>query len=69
MQHYAQDVSVTYADDLVKEYLAFRGFTQTLKTFDGERKQDKNKSFQSEKIVEQIFLYLHNQEITKVFYA
>jgi hypothetical protein len=59
------DVSVVYADDIVKEYLTFRGFTQTLKIFDAERKQDKSKSFQSEKIVEQIFWYLHNQEIGK----
>ena len=63
---FARDVSVSYADELVKEYLTFRGFTHTLRTFEGERKQDKTKGFQAEKIVEQIFVYLHNYEITKV---
>ena len=32
-------------DDLIKEYLIYRGFTATLKCFDGDLKNDKSKSF------------------------
>ena len=36
---------VQYLDDLVKEYLLFRGFTHTLRTLDNEIKIDKDKGF------------------------
>ena len=32
-------------DSMIKEYLLFRGFTSTLKAFEGEIKADKDKSF------------------------
>ena len=32
-------------DDLIKEYLLFRGFTSTLKAFENDIKGDKDKSF------------------------
>jgi len=32
-------------DDLIKEYLLFRGFTSTLKAFENDIKADKDKSF------------------------
>lgn len=32
-------------DEMLKEYLLFRGFTGTLKSFDAELKADKDKSF------------------------
>lgn len=34
-----------YVDELVREYLLFRGFSNTLKTFDAELKTDKDKGF------------------------
>lgn len=34
-----------YLDELVKEYLLFRGFTHTLRTLDNELKIDKDKGF------------------------
>jgi hypothetical protein len=40
------DSTVAQIDELLKEYLAFRGFTATLKTFEIERKNDKTKSYQ-----------------------
>lgn len=36
---------VQYMDELVREYLLFRGFTATLKSFDNELKIDKDKGF------------------------
>jgi WD40 repeat protein len=54
-------------DDLLKEYLAFRGFTATLKQFEVERKTDKTKAHQTEKIVEQIFTHLQTFEYNKFF--
>ena len=32
-------------DDAIREYLLFRGFTQTLKLFETERRDDKDKGF------------------------
>lgn len=37
--------AVPLLDELIKEYLLFRGFTATLKTFENEIKADKDKSF------------------------
>jgi WD repeat-containing protein 91 len=44
------DSTVAQIDELLREYLAFRGFTATLKTFEIERKNDKTKSYQVFKI-------------------
>lgn len=38
--------SLTYLDDLIEEYLLFRGFTGTHKSVTTERKSDKLKGFQ-----------------------
>lgn len=32
-------------DDAIREYLLFRGFTQTLKLFEIERRDDRDKGF------------------------
>lgn len=32
-------------DDAIKEYLVYRGFTNTLKLFETEKKDDKDKNF------------------------
>ena len=32
-------------DDAIREYLVFRGFTNTLKQFESEKKDDKDKNF------------------------
>ncbi|KAF8977228.1 WD repeat-containing protein 91 [Entomortierella lignicola] len=47
--------SIQHIDELVKEYLLFRGFSNTYKTFEAESKTDKDKGFQAEKIIEELF--------------
>lgn len=39
-------------DDLIKEYLLFRGFTSTLKAFENDIKADKDKSYRVSNINE-----------------
>ncbi len=38
--------NISYADELVKEYLIFRGFIKTANLFDQEKKSHKLKGFQ-----------------------
>ncbi|KAF9945474.1 WD repeat-containing protein 91 [Mortierella alpina] len=47
--------SIQHIDELVKEYLLFRGFTNTYKAFEVDTKTDKDKGFQAEKIIEELF--------------
>lgn len=37
--------AVPMLDDVIKEYLVFRGFSNTLKSFESDLKADKDKSF------------------------
>ncbi|XP_073094528.1 WD repeat-containing protein 91 isoform X2 [Manis javanica] len=46
--------AVERTDELVREYLLFRGFTHTLRQLDAEIKADKEKGFRVDKIVEQL---------------
>lgn len=48
---------IQFMDELIKEYLLFRGFANTLKAFDADLKNDKEKSFRADKIIEQL---MHN---------
>mmetsp|Transcript_133178 Transcript_133178/g.230933 ORF Transcript_133178/g.230933 Transcript_133178/m.230933 type:complete len:631 (-) Transcript_133178:499-2391(-) len=48
------------ADELVREYLIFRGFLKTLNVFGIERKNDKVKGVQPDRIVEQFQSYITN---------
>lgn len=50
-------------DEMVREYLVFRGFLHCLRVFDSERKHDRTKSYQGDKIVEQLFTYIHNFDL------
>jgi len=43
---------IQYVDELVKEYLLFRGFSQTLKAFDNDLKTEKEKGFRVRTSVE-----------------
>ena len=38
-----------YLDDLIKEYLLFRGFTNSLRAFDADIKGEKEKSFRADR--------------------
>ncbi|XP_065648765.1 WD repeat-containing protein 91 isoform X2 [Hydra vulgaris] len=53
-------------DSLVKEYLIFRGFTSSLKVLETEIKNDNNKSYKVDKILEQFSLYIQNYEIANL---
>jgi len=55
--------NLNYLDELVKEYLVFRGFTQTNHYFSLEKKSDKLKGFQVDRILEQINYYIANYDI------
>lgn len=52
-----------FNDGLVREYLLFRGFTQSLKAFDNELKIDRDKAFRPDKITEQLFSYISSHDI------
>nr|XP_056702134.1 WD repeat-containing protein 91 [Euleptes europaea] len=55
--------AVERTDDLVREYLLFRGFTATLKQLDAEIKADKEKGFRVDKIVEQLQQYVQSYDL------
>ncbi|KAF7996912.1 hypothetical protein HCN44_002558 [Aphidius gifuensis] len=57
---------VQYVDELVKEYLLFRGFSQTLKIFDNEIKSEKEKGFRVDKIVDQLMQYIYTFDIVSL---
>ncbi|KAI8322320.1 WD40 repeat-like protein [Martensiomyces pterosporus] len=42
--------STAYIDDLIREYLLFRGFKQTLKAFEEDLERDQDKGFKAEQI-------------------
>ncbi|KAG0415205.1 hypothetical protein HPB47_007653, partial [Ixodes persulcatus] len=43
-----------FADDLVRDYLRYRGFFGSLKAFDSEVKADKDKAFRPDRVVEHL---------------
>ncbi|XP_073526438.1 WD repeat-containing protein 91 homolog [Phyllobates terribilis] len=47
--------NMLYAEELIKEFLVFRGFTRTLQAFDSELRTDVGKEFQVDKILDLIF--------------
>lgn len=55
--------AVKALDEIIKEYLLFRGFTNTLKTFEAELKLDKDKSFRVNKIVEQFITFVQYYDL------
>lgn len=52
-----------YVDELIKEYLLFRGFGNTLKAFDTEIKTDKEKSFRVDKVIEHLMLLVNTYDL------
>lgn len=55
---------IQLVDELVREYLLFRGFSSTLKAFDNDLKSDKDKGFRVDKIVEQIVHYINVSDLS-----
>ncbi|XP_073946911.1 WD repeat-containing protein 91-like [Choristoneura fumiferana] len=54
---------VQFVDELVREYLLYRGFTTTVKVFDTDLKADKDKGFRVDKIVDQILHYINVSDL------
>lgn len=54
---------IQFTDELVREYLIFRGFGGTLKAFDADLKLDKDKGFRVDKIVDQLLLHVYNYDL------
>ncbi|XP_054258850.1 WD repeat-containing protein 91 [Macrosteles quadrilineatus] len=54
---------IQYVDELIREYLLYRGFSGTLKMFDSELKMDKEKGFRVDKIVDQIMQYIYTCDL------
>ncbi|XP_066145739.1 WD repeat-containing protein 91 [Euwallacea fornicatus] len=52
-----------YLEELIREYLVFRGFASTLKSFEAELKVDKEKSFRVDKIIEQLMQFISNYDL------
>ncbi|KAJ2148919.1 hypothetical protein IW142_000535 [Coemansia sp. RSA 564] len=46
--------SLEYIDDLLREYLLFRGFTSTLQAFESDLEQDRDQGFHADKIVDEL---------------
>lgn len=53
-----------FVDELVREYLLFRGFSNTLKSFDAELKADKDKGFRVDKLVDQLTQHIYAYDLT-----
>ncbi|KAI9255118.1 WD40-repeat-containing domain protein [Phascolomyces articulosus] len=58
--------SLNQVDELVKEYLLFRGFTNTYRTFENECRVDKDKSYQVDKILDELLGYIFNSDIQRL---
>ncbi|KAF2365456.1 LIS1 motif, partial [Trinorchestia longiramus] len=52
-----------YVDDLVKEYLLFRGFSQSLKAFENDLKIDKDKGFRVDRLTDQIMSHIQTYDL------
>ncbi|KAG2187953.1 hypothetical protein INT44_000703 [Umbelopsis vinacea] len=58
--------SIYQVDDLVKEYLLFRGFNSTFRALELESRADRDKGFQVDKIIEELFGYVQTSDITNL---
>ncbi|KAL0820192.1 hypothetical protein ABMA28_006117 [Loxostege sticticalis] len=54
---------IQFVDELVREYLLYRGFNSTVKAFDTDLKADKDKGFRVDKIIEQILHYINVSDL------
>lgn len=54
---------VQYMDEMIREYLLFRGFTATVKAFDSDLKIDKEKGFRVDKIIDQLWHFINSYDL------
>lgn len=52
-----------YLDDLVREYLLFRGFSASLKSFDADIKAEKEKGFRADRLVDQVVSCIQSHDL------
>jgi hypothetical protein len=55
--------SIAFMDELIKEYLLFRGFNATIKAFEQDLKQDKDRAFRADKITDQLLSYVYSYDL------
>ncbi|CAG9862188.1 unnamed protein product [Phyllotreta striolata] len=55
-----------FLDELIREYLLYRGFGATLKAFDTDLKADKLKSFRIDKIIEQLCHSIYTYDLNSL---
>ncbi|KAL3656237.1 hypothetical protein V7S43_018938 [Phytophthora oleae] len=55
-----------HVDELVMEYLLFRGFTKSFQVFSAERKRDRARGFDVEQIISQLLVAVQNYQIETV---
>ncbi|TMW65021.1 hypothetical protein Poli38472_009188 [Pythium oligandrum] len=55
-----------HVDELVMEYLLFRGFTKSFQVFVSERKRDRAKGFDVEQLISQLLAYVQNYQIESI---
>lgn len=60
----AGTTSVALMDELVKEYLLYRGFTSAFRAFDHDLRNDRDRSFRVDKITEQLLHHIHAFDLT-----
>lgn len=54
---------IQYVDSLIREYMLFRGFSNSLKQFDTDLKSDKDKGFRVDKIIDQILCAIYSHDL------
>lgn len=54
---------VQYMDELIKEYLQYRGFNTTLKAFEIDLRNDKERAFRVDKIIEQLVHHINTYDL------
>ncbi|XP_071487234.1 WD repeat-containing protein 91-like [Diadema antillarum] len=56
--------AVQRMDELIRDYMLYRGLTSTLKSFDAELKNDKDKAFRADKILDQLLGYISTYDLS-----
>ncbi|XP_018335657.1 WD repeat-containing protein 91 [Agrilus planipennis] len=54
---------VQFMDELIREYLLFRGFNTAVKSLDNDLKNEKERGFRVDKIVDQILHYVNTYDL------
>ncbi|CAG9821908.1 unnamed protein product [Phaedon cochleariae] len=55
-----------FLDEMIREYLLYRGFGPSLKAFDADLKGDKMKSFRVDKIIDQFMQFINNYDLNSL---